>query len=457
MYRLKQLTLFLGDWLMLYIGLYLAILVRFFSTEIEHLVALLLPMTLLFFVATIIFFIFGLYDLNQTKNNKSFFKKITVSAVLWLILGVAFFYINVSSAVTPKTILLLTMVFGFSLVALWRFTYNYYIATNVWQINVVFAGFLPEVQELINIFNKEPQQGYIVRAIIAQQPVCNISNKIIVTQNIKEIKEKLKNQGQTIIILTPEMQSNNELLKELYQSLFEEMSIMSIVEFYENITGRIPPFTFSESWFISNLQEQNKKIYDRFKLLIDIVFAIILGFIFLITFPFILLATKLNSRGPIFFKQKRTGKGGGEFILYKYRTMKALSGDGSAETDGPQFSSHQDARITGVGKILRKTRMDELPQFYNILRRQMSIIGPRPERPELVQQLLQTMPYYALRHIIKPGITGWAQVKHGYTENMDETLKKLEYDLHYIKNRGPLLDISIILRTVNIVLKLAGK
>ena len=151
------------------------------------------------------------------------------------------------------------------------------------------------------------------------------------------------------------------------------------------------------------------------------------------------------------------GRQGLIFKVYKYRTMKSLSADGSAETGGPQFASDKDSRITSVGKILRLTRLDEIPQFINILKGEMSIIGPRPERPEFVTQLTEKMPYYSLRHLIKPGLTGWAQIHNAYYGTIEENLRKLEYDLFYIKNRGLTLDVSIILRTINTILRLAGR
>ena len=151
------------------------------------------------------------------------------------------------------------------------------------------------------------------------------------------------------------------------------------------------------------------------------------------------------------------GRQGLIFKVYKYRTMKSLAADGSAETGGPQFAADKDARITSVGKILRLTRLDEIPQFINILKSEMSVIGPRPERPEFVDQLTEKMPYYSLRHLIKPGLTGWAQINNVYYGTIEENLQKLEYDLFYIKNRNFTLDVSIILRTINTILRLAGR
>ena len=458
MYRLKQITLFLGDWVMLLFGLFLATIIRYMQVDASRWITLIPYMFILFLMATIILFIVGLYDLNQTKNNKRFYQKILLSSIVWFVIGIIYFYVNVTNSVAPKTILILTTICSFLLICVWRYVYNRYISTNIWQINVIFTGLTPEVQELIALFKKEPQRGFIARGIISQgEENLSISSEILIGKSIADIQNQRQYIGQTLVVLTQELENKPELLKELYQGLFANMGVINIVDLFEDIAGRIPPFAFSENYFISNLQEQDKKIYDRLKMTFDFLCAILIGIFFLITFPFIFIAIKINSPGSIFFKQKRIGKNGIEFTLYKYRTMKVLNADGSAEIAGPQFSSDTDTRITLIGKFLRKTRLDEIPQFINILKREMSLIGPRPERPPFVAELLQTMPYYALRHLIRPGLTGWAQIKHGYTGNMDETLKKLEYDLHYIKNRGPLIDISIILRTINTIIRLSGK
>lgn len=457
MYRLKQITLLLGDLLSLYLGLFLAILIRHQSWPKQVLVQLISPMSILFCLAVVLIFIAGLYDIDRAKNNKKFYHKIILVATLWIIIGVIYFYINNYNKISPKTILLLTAGAGFGLMSGWRYCYNRFVSTTIWQANIIFAGYTAEVKELINLLTREPQRGYLVKGIITDEQLNLKETNIVTGRNMAEINDKLKINNVNLIVLSPHRQGDLVLLKELYDHLFKEINIINLASFYEELTGRIPPFTFSESWFITNLQEQTKKIYDRAKLIIDYLFALLMVLVFILTWPIIALIIKSTSTGPIFFRQKRVGRLGKIFTVYKYRTMQALSADGSAEINGPQFASDDDQRITRIGKILRRTRLDELPQFINIFRREMSIIGPRPERPEFVAQITAQMPFYSLRHLIRPGLTGWAQIKHGYSSTLDENLRKLEYDLFYIKNRGPLLDLGIILRTINIVTRLAGK
>jgi exopolysaccharide biosynthesis polyprenyl glycosylphosphotransferase len=458
MYRLKQLTLLAGDVLCLYLGLYIGIFLRYLDLPGEKFSELATVMTVLFLLALVIIFIAGLYDISKLKNSWSFYQKIIISALVWIAFGMIYFYINPKKDVSPKTILLLTAAVGFGLMAVWRFYYNKFIAINL-KYNIIFAGITQEVNDIIAIIQKEPQRGYSVIGVLHEsedEKNALRNSEIIFGTSIEDIQTQANAQA-NIIVLAPGMNANKELLQKLYQSLFQHISIVKLSDFYETIMGRIPPFTFSEGWFVANLQEQEKKVYDRFRILADYIFGIIIGLLTTLLYPFIALAIKLNSKGPVLFMQNRVGRQGAIFTVYKFRTMQALAADGSAETSGPQFASKNDQRITAIGKFLRLTRLDEIPQCINILRGEMSIIGPRPERPEFVTQLTENMPYYSLRHLIKPGLTGWAQVNKSYYGTLEENIEKLEYDLYYIKNRNLTLDISIILRTINTVLRFAGR
>lgn len=458
MYRLKQITLLIGDFACLYIGLYLAVFLRYLKLPSTQFLELIAPMTGLFFLATIVMFTAGLYDVSKSKNSWLFFQRIILSALAWIVFGIIYFYINPRKDVSPKTILLLTSLSGFGLTAAWRFVYNKFISTKLTS-GVVFVGITEEVHELIEKIKNEPQLGYHVTGIIETSRInSNIIAQHHITSyaSIKEL-QAVHTQNTSLIVLSPHMGTDKQIVQELYQSLFQQISIISLSDFYESIMHRIPPFTFSEGWFVAHLQEQQKKIYDRLRILSDYLLALFVGIFCFITFPVIAIAIKLNSKGQIFFSQNRVGKGGLIFKVYKYRTMKSLSADGSAETNGPQFAASQDARITTVGKFLRLTRLDEIPQFINILKGEMSFIGPRPERPEFVAQLTEKMPFYSLRHLIKPGLTGWAQINKSYYGTIEENLQKLEYDLYYIKNRNFTLDISILLRTINTILRMSGR
>jgi sugar transferase (PEP-CTERM system associated) len=220
------------------------------------------------------------------------------------------------------------------------------------------------------------------------------------------------------------------------------------VEFYETIAGKVPiesvrlaSLLFSPGWYASRFQRFYKRIASILVSLAGLILSLPL-------FPFIYLAIKLTSRGPILYRQRRVGRDGEIFDCYKFRTMRA---DAEADT-GPTWARDDDPRITPVGKFLRKSRLDEIPQLWNVLCGDMSLVGPRPERPEFVKKLCQEIPYYQLRHGVRPGISGWAQVRYKYGSSVEDARQKLSYDLFYIKNMSAGLDLLILFSTVKIIL-----
>lgn len=461
-YRFRQFTILIGDLAALYLGLYFALFLRYqdFSVLLE-LAQLVSSMSILFVTAIVIGYILGLYDLGRINDNSRLYaQKLTITALIWAITGIIYFYFNPpSNEITPKTILGLTALCGFSLIAVWRHLHKKFLSPVILKTTVVFVGLTPEAKELIKIINSEPERGFAVIGVVETNSSDSSINNFAGIPTVKDLstlREKIL-QPINLIIIAPEVIKNEELLKELYRYLMRQTEMLDLAKFYEEITGRIPPFTFSESWFLTNLREQQKKIYDRFRILMDYFVAGIIGLLFGVTFPFIAVAIKISSPGPLFFKQERIGKNGKTFKIWKYRTMAALTEDGSAEIDGPKFAEVADKRITKVGKLMRCSRLDEIPQFVNIFKGEMGLIGPRPERPEFVNQLTAKMPFYELRHVVKPGITGWAQLRSGYYGTIDENLRKLEYDLYYIKNRSPFLDMIIILRTLKVLVRMIGR
>jgi len=386
-------------------------------------------------------------------------RKIIESALIALTVGVIFFYLVPSPSIMPKTILVLAVGIGFGISGLFRSLYLSYIGTHKLKTRILFLGVTDEIKELISTISHHPNLGYTVSAVIDPERVFTKSpdTDIELYHTLNTLRPAIDTQQIHTVVVAPTMNEEDAVKRELYELLFWRVQIVDMTSFYELVTGRIPPSTFSESWFLNNLQTAEHPVYHKAKRGIDIVFGIILCLILCILFPAIALAIKLSSPGRIIFKQKRIGEGGQIFWMYKFRTMYTLAEDGSAETHGAEFSKKGDVRITPVGSFLRKMRLDELPQAFNLLKGEITLVGPRPERPEIVEQLTTQMPYYPLRHIIKPGITGWAAVHQHYTDTLESSLKKLQYDLYYIKNRSALLDFSIILKTINVVLRGMGQ
>lgn len=233
------------------------------------------------------------------------------------------------------------------------------------------------------------------------------------------------------------------------------VAITPLTLLYERIAGKVAVEHIGDEWYLALPVQQSGTVtlYRFIKRLMDLAGGLLLGVIFLVTLPFIAVAIKLNSRGPIFYLQDRVGLYGRTFRVRKFRSMVQ-----DAERDGQaRWAVKGDSRITRVGAFLRKTRLDELPQILNVLSGEMSLVGPRPERQQFIEQLQQQIPFYRTRLAAKPGLTGWAQVSYGYGATVEDALIKLQYDLFYIKHQSPWFDLTIALRTISVVLRMKGQ
>ena len=252
---------------------------------------------------------------------------------------------------------------------------------------------------------------------------------------------------------------NGEIRGETFQTILDaqergiEVTRMPIL--YEEMTGRVPVHHLESDWIIRSFVDEVRVsgFYELAKRLLDILGGLVGVIILLIFMPFISLAILLDSGRPIFYSQTRLGRGASKFTIYKFRTMKQ-----DAEQDGEaKLAEKNDPRVTRVGDFLRKSRLDEFPQFWNVLRGEMSLVGPRAERPELIAEYQKQIPFYRARLLVKPGLTGWAQINYGYYASVTEMSVKLEYDLYYIKHRTLAMDFQIILRTIGTVLRRTGR
>lgn len=261
--------------------------------------------------------------------------------------------------------------------------------------------------------------------------------------------DRLRQRPWTGILIGNDTEFSDNTVRMFMDMRLDGTPIYSPPRFYEDFLYKIPPSELEDDWFVFSpgFNLIHKRINLRIKRVIDIVGSLLL---LLVCSPIMLLvaiAIKLESSGPIIYSQTRSGLNGEEFEVHKFRSMCE-----DAEKDGAQWAQNNDPRVTRVGSILRKTRLDELPQLWNVLKGEMSLIGPRPERPHFDNKLSQQIPYYDLRYLVKPGISGWAQVMHRYGASEDDAYKKLEYDMYYIKNYSLLLDLAIVMKTIRIVL-----
>lgn len=447
---MRKFLLFWGDVAFLYLALFLTLFIRYGYGPVyaANLDIHLMPFSLIFAVWALVFYTANLYEIGLAKNRLEFYSAYFYSFIINALIAIAFFYFVPFFKITPRTNFFIFMAWGLALLTGWRFFFNGLIARGSYKDNTLILGLNPQSQELYDYLLANPQLGYNALGII------DLGHE----NAAGALQEIIKQKQVRILILGPAAYQLPRIIDILYGFLGLGMNYYDLTDFYEKISGKVPVGVIDQTWFLENLSEGGKRGYEITKRIWDLVLTVAIGTVILPFYPLIILAIRLDSQGPIFFRQKRIGKAGKIFILVKFRNMIADSPDGSAEgLTGPVWAVENDRRVTRVGKFLRRSRIDELPQIWNVLRGEMSFIGPRPERPEFHAKLKEQIPFYDERYLVRPGLTGWAQIKYqldfraGLT--IQDTLEKLQYDLFYIKNRSLLLDLGIVLKTISIILK----
>ena len=431
--KIRQTILVSGDIFLAYIALFLTLFFRYWGSFSwlsfwQHF----LPFSLLYFFWFILFYVFGLYDLNLIRPKLEFLARTGECFLACLVLGLGFFYLIPLFGITPKTNLLINILIFGGLFLIWRRSFYYLFSSYLLQ-SVAFLGKNPLARRLRKEIEQNPQLGYKIVDVL--DPRKNIFSQVE--------RKKIET-----LIIARSLDGSSKLTKGLYQCLPLKINFMDLARAYEILLHKIPIDFVSQSWFLENLSEGEKKIYDKLKRVVDIILA---ALIIAITSPlWLIFALLINSsdKGPVFYKQKRVGKDRKDFWLIKFRSMKV-----GAEEGKPVWAEKNDPRITKIGRFLRKTHLDELPQLLNVLKGDISLVGPRPERPEFVKKLEKEIPHYHLRHIIRPGFTGWAQIKFRYARSLMDSHEKFQYDLYYIKNRSIFLDLGTLLKTFQLLFK----
>ena len=450
--RFKKIILLLGDIAFFYFALYLALWLRYLEvpsekTWLNHLA----PFTLLIIIWFTVFYVSGLYDLSFLKNKKILRKTINCFLISGLI-SVIFFYLMERSSISPKTNLLIFSIVYLFVFSIWRKIFYWTLKSYLPQNNTAIIGLNSQVKDLVKEIKSKSYLGYTIRFImnaegegdnyIGDTPVFNEMN------NLASLIEKKKI---NTIILPTDIHTSQKVRSALFSCLHLKINFFTLSQFYENLTGKIPIDTINQMWFLENLNEGGKNWFDKFKKLYDLLLSLIFLVISLPIWLIIIIFIKIDNKGEVFFTQRRVGLNNKNFTIIKFRTMKVEGNDYS-------LTQEKDNRITRVGAFLRKTRLDELPQLINIIKGEMSFVGPRPERPEFVEKLEREIPFYNERILVKPGITGWDQISGEYhSPTTEDSLKKLQYDLFYIKNRSIYLDLSIVLKTIATVFSKTGR
>lgn len=400
--------------------------------------------------------VFEMYDLQVASNQYQVLR----STILTVSTTVLFYLLTpIFSAELPTNrlqILTFFFTFLFALV-LWRTFYVKFLASNRFVQNVLLVCNRDQVEELILDLEKSDPHYRIV-AYVNSDGENNDEFEYHYVQHIHiDDLVSFVNENNLFEIVVAS-QNSEDITADLYLQLLHLLesgnTIREYTQVYEEKTQRIPLHHITRDFykFFPFNRSNNNQLYLFNVRIMETIISIIGLFIGLLLIPFIVLGNALGNRGKLFYTQERVGKHGEIFQILKFRTMI-----NNAETQGAVFSGFNDKRVTPFGKFLRKTRMDEFPQFVNILKGEMAVIGPRPERPFFVEEIAGIMPFYETRHVIKPGLTGWAQVNYSYGESMDDSLIKLQYDLYYIKHRSLFLDLNITIKTISTVLFYRGQ
>jgi sugar transferase (PEP-CTERM system associated) len=394
------------------------------------------------------FYFFDLYD--QTVIPRFFdhlLKVLQTFGLGCIVLALIYFlfpYLNISNQVFWSSLAAV----GITVFA-WRLIYFWMLEKRLFTQPIALIGTGRSASQIAEAINSKQDSGFRIAAYVEERaPDCRIDPKDTpVFESVGDLRELCEKQKIEKIVLALDEKRGSLPMQELIEYKFMGIGFLDAVGFYEELTGKImvenvnPSFLlFSSGFYISRTRRLLKRVLD-----LSIAMPL-----FLFSLPIFAVSAaiiKLESPGEVFYVQERVGIHGRPFNVLKFRSMTA-----DAEKDGPVWAATNDVRVTRYGRFMRKTRIDELPQLINVLKGEMSLVGPRPERPVFVETLAETIPFYTIRHTAKPGITGWAQIYYPYGASEEDALHKLEYDLYYIKNLSVAMDLSTIFQTIKVVL-----
>lgn len=400
--------------------------------------------------------IFEIYNLQIASNQFQILRAVILTSITSI---TVYLLTPILSPELPKQRLII-LIFYFAVLTsllLWRFFYVYFLASYRFVQNVVLICDQSEVEELVlGLENVDPH--YKIIGFVNSD---SVTDQNLDFHYVKEIEKEdlqlfVKKHNVSEIVIAS--QKTDGITTDLYQQLLHLLEngnvIREYTQVYESKTQRIPVHYIGRDFyrFFPFSRSNNNRLYLLLIRLMEFFFSFVGLLICVIFVPIIALCNFFANKGSLFYTQERVGKNGVIFNIYKFRTMTENS-----EANGAVFATHDDKRVTPFGKFMRKSRIDELPQFINVLKGDMAVIGPRPERPFFVEEIASVMPFYETRHVVKPGLTGWAQVNYSYGESIEESLIKLQYDLYYIKHRSVFLDLSITFKTITTVLFYRGQ
>ena len=437
--RRASVLLFVGDLIAFAFSLWLTLLLRFGELPSHELLrSHLAPFGFLFLLWTLIFFMSGLYEKQVALVKRDLSGRIARTQVANIVVAALLFFFVPALVITPKTILAIYLVVSLLAVFLWRLILYPRFTLPRSRLNAVMIGTRPEETELARELNGNPRYGLSCSAV---DPSAIASGAL--EESLLGRRDPL-----TILILDARDPAVAPLLPTLYRHAFESdrFRVVDFLALYEEVFDRVPLSALGYEWFFRNVARQKSGFYYAAKRAIDIAGGILMGVITAVIYPFIAFALRIEGKGPVLIRQDRFGERGIRIRSYKFRSMRF--------SDSGMWPGEGENRVTRVGEFLRRTSLDEFPQFVNVLRGELSLVGPRNDLLALGERLGDALPYYRVRYLVRPGITGWAQVNQRYEpgnispQSIEETKLRLAYDFYYLKHRSLMLDITIALKTI---------
>ena len=403
--------------------------------------------SILFVIFLLVSFSAGLYDKQSTLLRGRTQGLLIRVQIINLIIGIIFFYFA-SVTIAPKINLLIYILISTAILFVWRMV-MFPVLTASRKQHAVLVGAGDDIKDLYTEINTSSHYSFTFKEHI--QPSGSVSDVV------GAISAAVKNNRASIIVADLYNKNVEAAIPFLYSLIFSGAQIVDASRLYESLFDRVPLSMMQERWLIENSATAlgNRRIYDGLKRVIDVLIASVGGLVSLVFYPFVYIAIKLEDGGPLFIFQNRIARNGKTVRIIKFRSMSG-NDDGRYGVNGATKNT-----VTRVGKFLRASRIDELPQVWNVIRGDLSMVGPRPELPNLVAVYEKEIPYYSARHLVKPGLCGWAQIYHEnhphHQVATEDTRDKLSYDMYYIKNRSLGLDLKIVLRTLQILMKQSGR
>ncbi len=392
----------------------------------------------------LVFFILDVYALYKMPER---FLSQTVIISLGLVLSAVlttFIFFFFRQAV-PRAVFILFYIFSFILIFFFRYVINRSTLSLIYW-RALLVGDRARSLEVARLIMARQYLHSEVVGYLSNEPGGQKGDEAPCLGNISDLLRTVEKRGVNQIIVTTS-KTDDELMGLLLECMQKKVKVSDFKKVVEEITGRVPIDHLSNHWFILALSAIDKRYFWYVKRFLDFTFALLALCLAAPFFPIIAVLIKLDSKGPVFYRQARVGRRSKQFRAWKLRTMVK-----DADRNNVLWTMENDTRITRIGRYLRKVRLDEIPQLINVLKGEMSIIGPRPEAASLVEMYAKEIPYYLERHMVTPGMTGWAQINYGYGNSVEDTRQKLMFDFYYIKNRNWALDSMIFLRTIRTVL-----